>query len=186
MEKYIGSLARPGMSLKKKISRFHQDTLDQLSINLTTQQVWPTEVYPGYRQINEYRKRHGGWYSTGEGARSFQGKVVSADRIDNISLHYSYNEYMRFAELGVGKGVSAEDVERSKNVNYKSRYISSWDRSAGRSHRPSIRSEFNHLARRIELYLLDFYGYEITAQVVKGIEVDLNLGGFYFPLIGVL
>jgi hypothetical protein len=175
MEKYIGSLARPGMSLKKKISRFHQDTLDQLSINLTTQQVWPTEVYPGYRQVNEYRKRHGGWYSTGEGARSFQGKVVSADRIDNISLHYSYNEYMRFAELGVGKGVSAEDVERSKNVNYKSRYISSWDRSAGRSHRPSIRSEFNHLARRIELYLLDFYGYEITAHVVKGVEMDINL-----------
>ncbi len=175
MAKNIGALARPTASLRKTITRFHKDTLEQIEINLATQQIWPTEVYPGYRKINEYRKRHKSWYSTGRGAKSFRGRILSAEDIGNISIEYKYLNYMRFAELGVGKGVKHKDVERGKNVNYSTRYISMWNRAAGRSHRPSIRSEVNHLATRIERYLLDFYGEQIQAHVVNGFEMDIDL-----------
>lgn len=175
MAKNVGALAKPSASLRKTISRFHKETLDQIDINLATQQIWPTEVYPGYRKENEYRKKHGMWYSTGKGAKSFRGKILSADRIDNISIEYRYLNYMRFAEIGVGKGVSAEDVDRGKNVNYSTRYISMWNRRMGKSHRPSIRSEVNHLSTRIEKFLLDFYGEQLKAHVVYGFEMDINL-----------
>lgn len=175
MAKDITPVANPQMELRRYITQFHKDTLDQIDINLATQQVWPTEVYPGYKKVNELRKKRKQWHSTGKGRRSIKGKIVAADDIDNITLEYSFLNYMRFAEIGVGQGVSASDVDRSKNVKYKNRYISSWDRSEGRSHRPSIRSEVNHLARRIEMFVCDFYGKQISAQIVNGLTVDVDV-----------
>jgi len=178
-------VGRPQMDLRRTITQFHKDTLEQIDINLATQQVWPTEVYPGYRLINAKRKRRGEWYSTGKGARSFRGRIVSADEMGDITLEYSYLQYMQFAEIGVGNGVKAGDVERGKNVNFRQRYISSWNRSEGRSHRPAIRAEFNHLATRIENYLLDFYGEKITAEVVEGLTMDIEVN-HVMNLLGVI
>ena len=176
MAKKITPVGKPQMDLRRTITQFHKDTLEQIGINIATQQMWPYEVYPGYRQVNERRKRQHGWYSTGRGARSFRGKIVSADEMGDITLEYSFLAYLRFAEIGVGKGVKAEDVERSKNVNYKQRYISSWDRKVGRSHRPfGLRAEFNHLATRIERYLTDFYGEQIKAEIVNGLTIEADV-----------
>lgn len=175
MAQKVTPIGRPQMDLRRAITQFHKDCLEQLHINVATQQIWPTEVYPGYKEVNAKRKRSGGWYSTGRGARSFEGRIVSADEMGDITLEYSYLAYMRFAEIGVGAGVKAGDVERGKNVKYQQRYISSWDRSAGRSHRPAIRAEVNHLATRIENYLLDFYGEKFKANIVNGLTVDADV-----------
>lgn len=175
MANKITPVNRPWMDLRRAITQFHKDTLEQLDINLATQQVWPTEVYPGYKKVNEKRKRQGGWYSTGRGRRSIKGKIVSADETGDITLEYSYLSYLRYAEIGVGAGVTAEEVDRTKNVKFAQRYISSWDRKVGRSHRPAIRAEVNHLATRIERYLCDFYGEQIKANVVYGLTLDIDV-----------
>ena len=41
---------------------FKEQTLKQLKINMMTQRVWPFEVYPGYRVVNQRRDLLGGWY----------------------------------------------------------------------------------------------------------------------------
>lgn len=175
MARNIDPVIRPPMDLRRAITQFHKDTLEMLEIGGATQHVFPVEVYPGYKQVNERRKRQGGWHSTGRGMKSFRGTIKSADDIDDIYLTYVYARYMRFAELGVGAGTSARDVDRSKNARYDVRYISSWDRSVGRSHRPFIRREVNHLASRIERYLCLAYGRQIEAKITEGLTVDIDV-----------
>lgn len=175
MAKRIDPVIKPPMELRRVITQFHKDTLEMLEIGAATQHIFPVEVYPGYKQVNERRKRQGGWHSTGRGVRSFRGIIKAADEIDDIYLTYSFNRYMRFAELGVGGGVKAEAVDRSKNARFDQRYISSWDRSAGRSHRPFIRREVNHLCSRISNYLCMAYGEQIKVAVTEGLTVDLDV-----------
>lgn len=50
-----------------------------LEKNMQAQRIYPTEVYKGYEEINQYRKKHGMWWSTGEGAKSFEGHIYQAD-----------------------------------------------------------------------------------------------------------
>lgn len=178
MAKVQRQTANPLEPLHKAVSRFHEQALLQIQKNLVTQTVWPTEIYPGFRVINAARKATGSWYSTGDGAKSFTGRVVSASAIGNVTLEYSFNEYMRYAELGVGKGVSAEDVSRSKKANYRRRYISKWNRKLGHSHRPAIMMELRHLSTRLENYALDFYGYEAQFRVMDvfdGMKIDIPI-----------
>ncbi len=175
MAKRIDPVVKPPMELRRVITQFHKDTLEMLEIGAATQHIFPVEVYPGYKKVNEMRKRQGGWYSTGRGVRSFKGVIKEADEIDRIYLTYSFNRYMRFAELGVGGGVKAEAVERSKNAHFDRRYISSWDRSAGKSHRPFIRREVNHLCSRISNFLCMAYGEQIQVAVTDGLTVDLDV-----------
>ena len=139
--------------------------LMQLRKNAVTQTIFPTEVYPGYRIINESRRARNEWYSTGAGVRSFSGEIVSAGAIDDVTLRYSFLDYMRYVDIGVGAGTKAEDVDRSRKANYKRRYVSQWNRRIGRSHRPAIMMELRHLATRIEKYAKDFYGYEARVRV---------------------
>ena len=171
-------IAKPRMPMKRVISMFHQQTLEQLGVNMVTQHVYPTEVYPGYKKINEERKRkaHGdhtkGWFATGEGVKSFVGKIVSDDSAGNITLRYEYRDYLRFVDIGVGQGVKKTDVDRSRNINFKKRYISKWARStAGFSHRSGIMPEFAHLETRLGEYLRDFYGWDFIDTIAS---VDEN------------
>lgn len=139
---------------------FFQQTLDQLEINTVTQVVYPMEVYRGYKVINEKRKEAGMWYSTGQGVHSFAGRIVADGSASTMTFAFSYNDYMRFVDMGVGQGTKYEDVENSKKARFRSRYISNWDRKAGKSQRPAIMMELRHLQKRVGDYLRDFYGYE--------------------------
>ena len=146
--------------LNNVIGMFTKQAETQLLLNVRTQHVWPTEIYSGFGAINEMRRRRRQWNATGKGAKSFKGTVVSADSPDNVTVVFSFNDYMQYVDIGVGAGTSAEDVERAKNAKYKSRYTSKWNRREGRSHRPAIMPEMRHLERRIQRYLTDYYGYE--------------------------
>lgn len=178
MAKKKTTFVNPIEPLNRAVSRFHEQTLMQVHANLVTQTVFPTEVYPGYRVINEARRLQGSWYSTGEGARSFSGRVVRASEIGDVILEYQFNDYLRYAELGVGKDRPAESVDRSKKANYRRRYVSKWTPRAGKTHRPAIMMELRHLGTRLERYAQDFYGYEAQFRIMDifdGMQLDLSV-----------
>ena len=177
-------IANPQWPLKRAVTTFHRQTLEQLLTNLQTQTVFPNEIYPGFTKVNEERKRqaHGdhskGWFSTGEGAKSFQGRIVSDDDAGNVTLQYMYRQYLRFVDIGVGKGVKKDDVDRARNVKYKSRYISRWARStAGFSSRPGIMPELAHLETRLGTYLRDFYGWDFIETIASIEDNSINKMG---------
>lgn len=153
-------IKNPMFPFSRVAARFFTQTINQLEVNAMTQHIYPTEVYNGYAVVNQKRKEMGMWYSTGEGAKSFAGKIIEAGENGKVTMAFEFNDYMRFAEMGVGNGTKYEDVENGKKARFQSRYISKWDRSSGKSQRPAIMMELRHLQQRIANYLVDFYGYE--------------------------
>ena len=150
----------------EKLQQFGRETIQQLHINMKTQQVWPREVYPRYSEINEIRKKYGSWYSTGAGIESFIYEIRNA-RLDSARIDFFFNEYLRFADLGVGAGRPAEEVDRSKKARYKKRYTP-WKLKGGHTHRPSLMMEFRHLQRRMGMYAMEKYGYQGQAYIMEG------------------
>lgn len=155
---------------------FKEQTLSQLEINMMTQRVFPYAPYSAYPEVNEYRRQHGGWYSKGEGIKSFEGTVYEAnEKTGMVTMGFRFNDYMQYVDIGVGAGRHAEDVERGKNVRYKSRYTL-WAPSKGASHRPGIRPEINHTLTRLENYVQRFYDAKLDFQVLETFEgQQLNL-----------
>lgn len=149
------------MSVRQTLSLFKEQTLQQLRVNMKTQAVWPREVYRGYSTVNENRRLRGQWYSTGEGEQSFRGSIQNPDDLSEMVMTFEMADYLRYTDIGVGRGTHAEDVERDAKASYKRRYTRSWDRSKGRSHRPHLMMEFRHLERRLANYALDWYGEEL-------------------------
>ena len=148
-------------------SRFLQQTSNQLEVNTMTQGIYPKEVYNGYAVVNQKRKDMGGWYSTGEGAKSFAGKIIEAGDYGKVTMAFEFNDYLRFVDMGVGQGTSYEDVDNARKARYQTRYISKWDRKSGKSQRPAIMMELRHLQERIRKYLVDFYGYEGEVRLLN-------------------
>ena len=153
---------------------FKEQTLRQLGINMMTQRIWPYEVYPGYRVRNERRKTLGGWVSTGEGIKSFEGSVIEADEDTGmVKMAFRYNDYMQYVDIGVGAWGKAEDIERNRKVRYRNRYAN-WVPSGGKTHRPAIQPELNHLLTRLENYVSDFYGKKYEFKMLDTFQ-DLTL-----------
>lgn len=163
-------IKNPIFPFNRVASRFFQQTINQLEVNTMTQRIYPKDVYNGYSVINQKRKEMGMWYSTGEGAKSFGGKIIEAGENGKVTMAFTFNDYMRFAEMGVGRGTRYEDVENSKKARYQTRYISKWDRKSGKSQRPAIMMELRHLQLRIANYLVDFYGYEGEVRMINTFE----------------
>lgn len=170
------AIQEAAFDMKDTARWYLQDTLKQLFRNTQTQCIYPKEIYKGYSAINDARGARGQWHATGEGVKSFEGKIVSSDP-GRWSYLFSYDEHLKFAEMGVGLGTKFDDVQTQKNANYKSRYIRSWKRyGAGRSHRPAIMMELRHLSSRMQNYLVDFYGYEGEMKIVKFFEdTDIHI-----------
>lgn len=162
MKQTRGNGAQPAMSVRQTLSLFKEQTLQMLRVNMQTQAVWPHEVYRGYSTVNENRRLRGQWYSTGKGEHSFRGSIKAPDDISEMVMTFEMASYLRYADLGVGRGTKAEDVERDAKASYKRRYTHAWNRSRGLSHRPFLFMEFRHLARRLTNYALDWYGEELA------------------------
>ena len=155
----------------KDVSRlFLKQAITQLEANTMTQRVYPKEVYNGYNVVNQKRKEMGMWFSTGSGAKSFKGGVVEAGENGRVTMAFNFNDYMRFVDMGVGQGVSYEDVENSRKARYGSCYVSRWNRGEGQSQRPAIMMELRHVQRRIAFYLADFYGFEGEVMLLNTFE----------------
>lgn len=169
-------LQNPLSPLREIVSDFRTQTLQAIDANFAVQRIWPFEVYPGYAIKNAANRAAGRRHSTGRGIRSFRGDIINSNP-DDITMLYTFDAYLKYADLGVGQGTSAGDVDRAKDANFKRRYISEWNRPMGRSMRPAIMMEFRHSARRLQNLLVDFWGYEGQIDILnsfEGLNVDLG------------
>lgn len=116
-------IKNPMFPFSRVASRFFQQTINQLEVNTMTQCIYPKEVYNGYAVVNQKRKDMGGWYSTGEGAKSFAGKIIEAGDYGKVTMAFEFNDYMRFVDMGVGQGTSYEDVDNARKARFQTRYI---------------------------------------------------------------
>ncbi len=147
----------------------------ELRSNLRIQRIYPQEIYKGWLKENErrkaYAKSHPGkdvWYSTGKSADSVYTSVVRASGPSNITVGISHIDYLRFADMGVGIWGDYEDISRNKKARPNARYLSRWVPASGQTHRPGIMFKARTIQRRMENYLMDFYGLEIEARFIDG------------------
>lgn len=175
MNQTRGNGAKPAMSVRQTLELFMNQTLQNLRVNMNTQAVWPREVYRGYSTVNENRRLRGQWYSTGHAAQSFQAYIQNPDELDEMVMTFTQPEYLRYVDLGVGKGTHAEDVDRDTKASYKRRYTPSWNRKKGKSHRPHLMMEYRHLARRLSNFALDWYGEELTFGPFKALPEEIPM-----------
>ena len=154
---------------------FMKQTLEQLEINMMTQHVYPYSPYPTYPEVNEYRRQHEQWHSTGEGIKSFEGIIYEADENTGVvSMGFRYNDYMQYVDIGVGAGRHAEDVQRSRKVRYQQRYTN-WIPRHGKSHRPFAQPEINHALTRIENYVQRHYDAKLDFEIVEMTATPVNM-----------
>ena len=159
-------LEEPRRPMNVVLRSFARQAVQALEQNFRTQHVFPTEIYPGFAQVNAERKRKGQWYATGRGSRSFTYEVMSADE-GNETIRIDYNDYLRFVDMGVGQGRKFQDVEHARKARYRRRYVSIWDSEKGDTHRPAIMMEMRHLQSRMQRYMEDYYGREVTATIYR-------------------
>lgn len=178
----IQPIKSPWAPLRDVAGVYLKQAITDIEVNMLTQRIYPTEVYRGYEKVNEYRKKHGMWFSTGEGARSFEGSVYKADeKTGDLMVGIRYMDYLRYVDIGVGltgrpddpaAHITADKVDRTKRAKFKTRYISKWDRRQGKSHRPAIMRTVRRLAKRYEQHLADYYGYQGVLQIMQALETD--------------
>ena len=158
-------LEKPRRPVNVVLKSFARQAVTALRRNFATQRVFPYEVYPGYKAINERRKQKGQWYSTGEGFKSFQSHVISTP--GNESIVISFRDYLRFVDMGVGQGRTYDEVRHDKKARYDKRYIAFWDTHDKETHRPSIMMEARHVQFRMQNYFEDYYGRELETVIYR-------------------
>lgn len=172
-------LQRPAMSVSKTMSLFKEQTLMDLQVAMKTQRIWPTPPYAQYPSVNAWRRAHGMSYSTGEAANSFRATITNPDDMERVEFRFSQMEYLRYVDLGVGRGVKAEDVDRTKDAYYSRRYVTSWRRKAGdnasKSHRPAFLMSYRHLATRLGNFGQSWYGEEMVFHVLEALPKEVEV-----------
>ena len=158
-------ISTPQRPVNVVLRSFARQAATALRRNLATQHVFPYEVYPGYKQVNEERKKKGMWYSTGEGYKSIQTRVVSTPGNETIVL--SFRDYLRYVDMGVGLGRTFEEVRHEKKARYNKRYIAFWDTNYKDTHRPTIMMEARHVQARMQKYFEDYYGRELHTTIYR-------------------
>jgi len=177
-------------TLREAMRTMAKQTVGQIRNNFWTQGINPLgEAWHGQRSwttaqgwFEENRRREAGesrgWYSTGEGAKSFRWEVNGdLDCGDvpprNLSFDFFFAEHLLYAEAGVGKMgdriVTKDMVKRDSPADYRHKY-NEWRPWEGRTQRPSIRMEFRHLSGRLQLYLAARYNLYFRTYVLMGME----------------
>lgn len=154
----------PPRGLTEQARLFAEDALRQFQTNFATQHIFPYAPYSEYYKRNEYYKKHGGWYSTGEGLKSFRYHVTGDDM--NTEIHFFHNAYLLYAELGVGRGNPWSKVVHDRKAHYNTRY-SRWLYREGMTHRPAISMELRHLQHRMQNYAEDYLGRNCSVEMLN-------------------
>jgi len=183
----VTPVEKPTRPVNEMLRIFAVQTEEDFVINMITQRIWPYEVYPGYKEVNEERKKNKQWYSTGDAAKSFKVSVENDDPF-HMTLVAQTMDYMRYVDIGVGIWGDSGEIKRSRKADHARRYYK-WpntatkqgNMSSGKSHRPFWAMQIRHLLSRMRDYAVDFYGYEGLGKVVNvldGMEVDIWGGVF--------
>ncbi len=159
-------LEKPRRPINVVLRSFARQAVKQLKDDFRIQHIYPYEIYPGFKRVNEYREKHGGWYATGKGIKSFQFDVISAAN-GNETIKIEYLAHLFLSNMGVVPGTTLEDVHRERKARYNKRYVAIWDNRGGETHRPSIMREARFLQHRMINYLQDFYAREVEVSVYK-------------------
>ena len=163
---------------REKMKYMADDTRQKVMKAFDVQEIYPIgEVYPGWFRENELRTagKHRGWYSTGEGYKSFHHQVrYTPSQIDDfpseVHIEYFFNHYLGYVDLGVGKGRPLQKVKRSEDARRDDRYVTEWNPKAGETHRPLFRKEMRHLSRRAGMWLVTWSGRMFYGFVFRGLE----------------
>ena len=67
MARFTSPVQQPFAPLSRVAPLYLDQALMDIEKNMQAQRIYPTEVYRGYEKVNQYRKEHGMWWSTGEG-----------------------------------------------------------------------------------------------------------------------
>lgn len=171
--------------MAKKTTTFHKpipageklrllvlETLEAIARNFHTQGIFPYEVYSGYRKKN-MEARKGQWRSTGAAFDSFYFQINDALQASDVSVRearidFFFNYYLKFVDMGVGRGRPISKVKREIDADFNIRYME-WNSQEGSTQRPAIMMEFRHQARRMRNYWANRYLYEAQAVLVEGL-----------------
>lgn len=168
----------PPKPINEVVGDWMRQAEDELRSNFQTQRIYPTEIYQGWLEENrrrkEYAKTHPNkdvWYSTGKGVASIEARVIKASGPSDVTVGISHLAHMQFADMGVGIWGAYEDIQRTRKARPNTRYISNWVPSMGETHRPGIMFKARSIQRRMENYLMNFYGLELEARFLKATVV---------------
>lgn len=165
-----------------KIREVAHETIEAIQRNFATQGIFPKgEAYAGWFEKNA--QAHGSeWKSTGAGADSLYFHIQQVGQqfdvgVRNWAIEFIYNYYLKFVEMGVGKGRPWSKVKHIANATRDSRYMESWNPSEGSTHRPAIMMEFRHQSGRLRMYMEHHYKYLGTMYIVNALDrMDVSIG----------
>lgn len=157
----------------EKLRLVAYETLEAIYRNFKTQGIFPYEAYPGYLAENAKAKGNS-WKSTGAGFDSFYFQLKDAAQDSDIGVRearmdFFFDYYLKFVDMGVGRGRPIGKVKRTLSADRDIRYMS-WNSEEGSTQRPAIMMEFRHQARRLMKYFANRYQYDAQAIVVSGLE----------------
>lgn len=136
----------PNLVLKE----FAKQTRDALGTSFSVQHISP------------YALENGEKTGTGRAFRSLDTDSSGGDGQWVLSI--SFNDYLRFVDMGVGRGRKIETVERGRKARHSKRYVSRWNPLSGETHRPHLLMEMRHLQARALNYFEDYYGRSFSWQ----------------------
>lgn len=138
------------------ISRLGEDALEQMKMNLSIQHL-------PLNDTERLSKRK----PTGAGWKSISIRDFGSETSREVGYIFTVDETMRFAEMGVMRGLEAEDVKKSRKAKYNKRYVSRYNPITGDTHRPAMMMEIRHLQSRLGRFLSDFYGEQMEASIME-------------------
>ena len=92
------------------------------------------------------------------------------DDPDNLHIDVTFNDYLRYVDIGAGGHTKASDVDRSKKAKFDQRYINHWIRPEGKSHRPIIMRSVLRVRERLARYLEQYYGHRGEVPILHTFE----------------
>lgn len=181
VQQKIPAYHRP-VPISEKLRDWAADTLECIRRNFRTQGIFPVgEVYSGWFEKNA-GIRGSSWKSTGAGFDSFYlHSMHASEQLDvgvrNWAVEFVYDYYLKFVEMGVGKGRPIGKVNRTLDASYDMRYMDSWNPSEGSTQRPAIMMEFRFQASRMRRYMAERYKYDAQVIIVSALDgLDVNVG----------
>ncbi len=148
----IISRENPPRKPNSVLAQFASETLEALGTNFSVQHISPYALESG--------KKTG----TGKALRSLE--TSSGGNEDAWVLRIRFNDYLRFVDMGVGRGRPIEVVERGRKARHNKRYVRRWDPAGGETHRPHLLMEGRHLQARLQNYFEDYYGQSFAFEMM--------------------
>ena len=181
-EKLKAKYAEP-LPISDKLNYWCADTIESIRRNFVTQGIFPVgEPYQGYRARNSKAAESGRRHSTGAGYDSFYFQVLNAAQNQDmvptdVAVKLLYNYYLKFVDMGVMSGLTADKVQKSRAAQFDQQYFNTWSPKTGDTMRPAISMEIDYQTKRLGMYLTKQYEAEaqmIVLNAVDGLEIKLK------------